>query len=220
MRRSLLWLLLPILLAIPLLGPLRHNFYYISFVSFVAAYIVFYLWPFLCVMFHTKPLWVEDLETAQPLFQIKKIWLNPDEPGGATYEITSMGNHGFNLLAPGLDSATQVQFKKIFVVVINFMMAAVLATVINYFVYEVETEERNIKELIAFTGGLLAFCSRCQNLIGKVLLKVLTWWKRRHTRRNLDVELVSGPMSDDVDADVDAGEDAEPVIDTSASEMC
>jgi len=183
MRRSLLWLILPVLLAIPIWKPLRHNFYYISFVAFVTAYIVFYLWPFLCVMFHTKPLWIEDLETAQPapLFQIKEVWLDPDQPGG-TYQIKSIGKQGpptFNPLTPGLDSATQIQFKNIFVVVINFMMAAVLATVVNYFVYEVETEERNIKELIAFTGGLLAFCSRCQNLIGKVLLKVLAWWKKR-----------------------------------------
>lgn len=153
MERSPRLLAIPILATFLLIIPEMRNFYFISFLSFLGAYTLLYIFPCLCIMMHTKPIYVKDLDHAEE----------------------------------GVDLATQLQFRTIFISTINFCMAGIIASLVNYFIYRVQSEHRDYWDLLSFAGGLCAIYSRAQTYLGKAILWILLWKKRKQntSQKNL-----------------------------------
>lgn len=161
MRRR--WLLLPLLCGAALVFPLFRNYYYISAISTLSIFIILSVFPYLTEIFHTQPLFVEDLD---------------------------------NPLGPDVDPVTEMEFRRMFVVIMRISLAIAVCGIINYAVFDVQSHHFSLTLLIGTIGGCGVFYYKVQTLLGKGLLKLIMW-RKRSLHHKSQKTLLEGPKSEE-----------------------
>lgn len=85
-------------------------------------------------------------------------------------------------LVLSMDGISDDSFKKIYTVIMNFILAILFAVFSEYIIIQ-GVHDKPMIEIFAIVGGNLSLYMKVQNTVGKILLGVCHWMKSAEVRR-------------------------------------
>lgn len=129
----------------------QHEYYY--FIAFFISGLIFsWNFPSLTSILSSRPLYFDDLS------------LDDDEKS----EVRIMSN---------IESSKK--FQNIYRIVQQFILSAALALIVDYGAIQLENSNMAFMDLLIAIGGLASIYTRVVYYIGKILISILYYYKRR-----------------------------------------
>ena len=154
---------IPISIILPIFIYFEHfqNPFYIFISTFVSTFIIVLNIPHLTKMLYTKPIYFEDL------------FLEDKEPIQKNY-IKIMHN---------IESSKK--FQERFILTQQFILSLTISLVVEYFSYKLKNNNYEIMEIFGLLGGLFSLYAKVITIIGKIVLFILYYQKKKEKEKLL-----------------------------------
>jgi hypothetical protein len=138
-----------------------QNPFYIFIATFISTFILVLNFPHLTKMLYTKPIYFEDL------------FLEDKEPIEKNY-IKIMYN---------IESSKK--FQQRFILSQQFILSLTISLVIEYFSYKLKNSSYELMEIFGLLGGLFSLYAKVITVIGKLVLFILYYQKKKEKEKLL-----------------------------------
>jgi hypothetical protein len=138
-----------------------QNPFYIFIATFISTFVIVLNFPHLTKMLYTKPIYFEDL------------FLEDKEPVEKNY-IKIMHN---------IESSKK--FQQRFVLSQQFILSLTISLVVEYFSYKLHNSNYELMEIFGLLGGLFSLYAKVITIIGKIVLFILYYQKKKEKEKLL-----------------------------------
>lgn len=154
---------IPISIILPIFIYFEHfqNPFYIFISTFISTFILVLNFPHVTKMLYTKPIYFEDL------------FLEDREPIEKNY-IKIMHN---------IESSKK--FQQRFVLSQQFILSLTISLVVEYLTYKLKNNSYELMEIFGLLGGLFSLYSKIITIIGKIVLFILYYQKKKEKEKLL-----------------------------------
>jgi len=156
---------LPLAIILPILIFFERlqNDFYIFLSCLISSFIISWNFPALSKFGYTKPIYFEDLEQKDNYKKIiKKKIINNIE--------------------------TSKKFQNRFIILQQFILSITLALIIDYSTHRYKNTTLVFTEILGLLGGLFSLYGKITKGIGKVVLNIL-YWRKKKERKKMIVEM-------------------------------
>jgi hypothetical protein len=98
------------------------------------------------------------------------------------------------LSGPDIDPVTTMKYRRMFVVIMKVMLAIAVCGITNYIIFDVQTHNYSMVQVIGTVGGCGAGYKKVHELGGKALLYLLKWRKKSLHARTVKI---TGPKTEE-----------------------